>query len=222
MIDPAELPGMSLMEHLKVPFKRILLSAVYLGLGFIVAGIFYTQLVAFIQAPLKTIGMSLVMTHPMDALNLDIQVSLIGGAILASPFIFYQVWLLIAPGLYQKEKRFVVPFMAATVVLFLSGAAFGYYWVLPGALKILVVDFGHNFTPVITIEEYANFSLRVILGLGIALTIPVLLLFLYLLRIAHPRLTGKNLPITAISGSCAVSTNTPSQLISNDEVNDND
>jgi len=51
----------------------------------------------------------------MDPLNLDMQVALIGGAILASPFILYQVWLFIAPGLYQKERRFVVPFMAATV-----------------------------------------------------------------------------------------------------------
>jgi sec-independent protein translocase protein TatC len=73
------------------------------------------------------VGKSLVMTHPMDALNLDLQVSLIGGAILASPFILFQVWLFIAPGLYQKERRFVVPFMAATVGLFLGGAAFGYF-----------------------------------------------------------------------------------------------
>ena len=59
----------------------------------------------------------------MDPMNLYLQVALIGGAILTSPFILYQVWLFIAPGLYQKEKRFVVPFMAATVGLFLAGAA---------------------------------------------------------------------------------------------------
>ena len=59
----------------------------------------------------------------MDALNLDLQASLTAGAILASPFILYQVWLFIAPGLYQKERRFVVPFMAATIGLFLTGAS---------------------------------------------------------------------------------------------------
>ncbi len=95
----------------------------------------------------------------MDPLNLQLQVSLVGGAILASPFILFQVWLFIAPGLYQKERRFVVPFMAATVGLFLTGAAFGYFWVLPGALKILIVDFGKNFTPMVTIEEYSSFFL---------------------------------------------------------------
>ena len=54
----------------------------------------------------------------------------------------YQVWLFIAPGLYQKERRFVVPFMAATVGLFLSGASFGYFYVLPGAIKILIIGLG--------------------------------------------------------------------------------
>ena len=67
----------------------------------LLAWFLHDRLVNIIQAPLNHIGKSLVMTHPMDALNLDMQVSLIGGAILASPFIFYQVWLFIAPGLYQ-------------------------------------------------------------------------------------------------------------------------
>src|ERR1700690_2243533 len=88
----AELPGMSLMEHLDELRRRIVHSAIYLVLGCCAAGIFYKQLVAFIQAPLNHIGKSLVFTHPMDPLNLDLQVSLIGGAILSSPFILYQVW----------------------------------------------------------------------------------------------------------------------------------
>ncbi len=121
----AELPGMSLMEHLDELRKRIVRSAIYLAVGFLAAWAFHDRFVGFIQAPLNRIGKSLVFTHPMDPLNLDLQVSLVGGAILASPFILYQVWLFIAPGLYQKERRFVVPFMAATVGLFLAGAAFG-------------------------------------------------------------------------------------------------
>src|SRR5579863_4028679 len=145
--ERAELPGMSLMEHLDELRRRIVHSAIYLALGFFVAWIFHDRFVGYIQAPLNRINKSLVFTHPMDALNLDLQVSLVCGAIVASPFILYQVWLFIAPGLYQKEKRFAIPFMAATVGLFLVGAGFGYFYVLPGALKILVVDVGHNFTP---------------------------------------------------------------------------
>ncbi len=200
--ERAELPGMSLMEHLDELRKRIVHSIVYLVVGFIGAGIFHKQLVAFIQAPLNAHRQkSLVFTHPMDPLNLDLQVSLIGGAILASPFILYQVWLFIAPGLYQKERRFVVPFMAATVGLFLGGAAFGYYYVLPGAMQILIVDFGHNFTPMVTIEEYSSFFLSIILGLGISFEMPILIFFLALFGIVSPRFLWKNIRYAILASS---------------------
>ncbi len=191
--ERAELPGMSLMEHLEELRKRIIHSAIYLALGFITAWIFHVRIVNFLQAPLSHIGKSLVFTHPMDALNLDLQASLLAGAIIAAPFILYQVWLFIAPGLYQKERRFVVPFMLATVTLFLSGAVFGYYWVLPGAIKILVVDIGHNFTPMITIEDYTSFFLSLILGLGVSFELPVLIFFLAMFGIVSPRFLWKNI-----------------------------
>jgi sec-independent protein translocase protein TatC len=189
----AELPGMSLMEHLEELRKRIIHSAIYLALGMIVAGIFYKQLVNALQAPLTHIGKRLAMTHPMDALNLDLQVALLAGAILASPLILYQVWLFIAPGLYQREKRFVVPFMAATIGLFLAGAAFGYFYVLPGAMEILIVKFGHDFTPMITIEEYTSFFLSIILGLGISFELPILIFFLAMFGIVSPKFLLKNI-----------------------------
>jgi len=191
--DRAELPGMSLMEHLDELRKRIVHSAIYLAVGFFAAWFFHDRLVNFIQAPLVKVGKSLVMTHPMDALNLDLQVSLIGGAILAAPFILFQVWLFIAPGLYQKERRFVVPFMAATVGLFLGGAAFGYFWVLPGAIKILIIGFGHNFTPMITIDEYSSFFLSIILGLGISFEMPILIFFLAMFGIVSPKFLWTNI-----------------------------
>jgi len=129
--ERAELPGMSLMEHLEELRKRIVHSAAYLAVGFVVAYAFHVKLYGLVQAPLDKLGIKLNYTHPMDPLNLYLKVALIGGAILAAPFILYQVWLFIAPGLYQKERRFVIPFMAATVGLFLTGAAFGYFFVLP-------------------------------------------------------------------------------------------
>jgi sec-independent protein translocase protein TatC len=189
----AELPGMSLMEHLDELRRRIVHSALYLAAGFLIAYIFHERLFGIIQDPLHKIGKTLVFTHPMDALNIYLQVSLIGGAIIASPFILFQVWLFIAPGLYSREKRFAIPFMAATVGLFLGGAAFGYFWVLPGALKILIVDFGKNFTPMVTIEEYSSFFLSIILGLGISFEMPVLIFFLALFGIVSPRFLWKNI-----------------------------
>ena len=191
--ERAELPGMSLMEHLDELRRRIVHSAIYLGLGFAVAYIFHERLYGFVQAPLDQLHIKLNYTHPMDPLNLYLQVALIGGAILASPLILYQVWLFIAPGLYQKERRFVVPFMAATVGLFLAGAAFGYFWVLPGALKVLIVGFGSKFQPMVTIEEYTGFFLSIILGLGISFEMPILIFFLAMFGIVSPRFLWKNI-----------------------------
>ena len=191
--ERAELPGMSLMEHLEELRKRLVHSAIYLGIGFIVVYVFHERLYGFVQAPLTKLGIKLNYTHPMDPLNLYLQVSLIGGAILSSPFILYQVWLFIAPGLYQKEKRFVIPFMSATVGLFLAGAAFGYFYVLPGALKILIIGFGSKFNPVVTIEEYTGFFLSIILGLGVSFELPILIFFLALFGIVSPRFLWKNM-----------------------------
>jgi sec-independent protein translocase protein TatC len=207
----ADLPGMSLMEHLEELRKRIVHSALYLAVGFFVAFYFHEKLYGFIQAPLDHLHLKLNYTHPMDPMNLYLQVAMIGGAILASPFVLFQVWLFIAPGLYQKEKRFVVPFMAATVGLFLTGASFGYFYVLPGALKVLIVDFGGKFQPMVTIEEYTGFFLSVILGLGISFEMPVLIFFLALFGIVSPKFLWKNIryAILAIFIVAAIITPSP-------------
>ena len=191
--DRAELPGMSLMEHLDELRRRIIHSAGYLAAGFAVAWIFRQKLLYFLQQPLLHIGKNLVFTHPMDALNLYLQVALLGGAIIASPFILYQVWLFIAPGLYQRERRFVIPFMAATIGLFLTGAGFGYFFVLPGAIKILILGFGHDFTPMVTIEDYSGFFLSIILGLGISFELPILIFFLAMFGLVSPKFLWKNI-----------------------------
>ncbi|MGH9590244.1 MAG: twin-arginine translocase subunit TatC [Terracidiphilus sp.] len=208
--ERAELPGMTLMEHLDELRKCIVHSALYLAGGFGVAWIFHNRIVELFQAPLIHIGKSLVFTHPMDALNLYLQASLVAGAIIASPFILYQVWLFIAPGLYQKERRFVIPFMTATVGLFLGGAGFGYFWVLPAAIKILVVDFGHNFTSMITIEDYTSFFLSVILGLGISFELPILIFFLSLFGIVSPRFLWKNIRYAILAVFLVAAIITPS------------
>jgi len=185
--DRAELPGMSLMEHLTELRKRLIHSTVYLLIGFCVAYAFHVRLYGIIQKPLNDLHIALNYTHPTDPLNLYLKTALYGGIILASPFILYQLWLFIAPGMYANEKRYVVPFMSATIVLFLSGAWFGYHWVFPGALKVLIGGFGKNFNPVLTIEDYTNFFLAVILGLGVTFELPILIFFLALFGIVDAK-----------------------------------
>lgn len=191
--DRAELPGMTLMEHLGELRKRLLHSVAYLVIGFAVAYAFHERLYGYVQKPLDDLHIALNFTHPTDGLNLYLKTALLGGAILASPFILYQVWLFISPGLYKHEKRYVSPFMAATIGLFLAGAWFGYHWVLPGAIKVLVLDFGKRFHPILTIEDYTQFFLAVILGLGVTFELPVLIFFLALFGIVDGKFLVKHI-----------------------------
>jgi len=194
--ERAELPGMSLFEHLDELRKRLIHSALYLVGGYLVAVIFAPQLYSLMQAPLNKIHIQLNFTHPADLVNLRyIQIPLVGGVILASPFILYQVWLFIAPGLYQRERRFVVPFMFSAIFLFASGAFLGYHFVFPGMLKFLIVklsgDLGIH--PIISIEEYTSFFFSLILGMGATFELPVVIFFLAMFGIVSPKFLWKNM-----------------------------
>jgi sec-independent protein translocase protein TatC len=213
--DRAELPGMSLMEHLTELRKRLIHSVYYLIVGFAIAYSFHVRLYDYIMAPYTALHLGgLSILHPTDALNLYLKTSFVMGAIFASPFILYQLWLFIAPGMYANEKRYVVPFMGATVFLFLCGAWFGYHWVLPGALKVLILDFGKNFHAIITTEDYTSFFLAVILGLGVTFELPILIFFLSLFGIVDAKFLVKHIryAILAIFLIAAVICPTPDPI----------
>jgi sec-independent protein translocase protein TatC len=187
MSNRAELPGMTLMEHLDELRKRLIHAILWLVAGIAITAVFISRLIAIIQKPLTEVGLKMTMTHPTDAIELDIKTAVVFGAIVASPFILYQLWLFISPGLYENEKKYVFPFMSSTIALFLGGAWFGYRWVLPGAIKVLVMGYGKNFTHMITIDDYTGFFLAVILGLGICFELPILMFFLALFGIADAK-----------------------------------
>ena len=190
--DRAELPGMSLMEHLEELRKRILWSVGYLAIGMVIAYAFHVRIIAALQKPLTDVGQKMTMTHPTDSINILIKSSAICGAILASPFILYQIWLFISPGMYTNEKKYVWPFMSATVGLFLAGSWFGYRYVLPGAMKVLLLEIGKDYNHMITIDEYTGFFLAVILGLGITFELPILIFFLALFGIVDGKFLLKH------------------------------
>jgi sec-independent protein translocase protein TatC len=182
-----ELPGMTLMEHLDELRRRLIAAGLWLLAGIGVASLFHNKLLYFIQKPLLDSNLQMTMTHPTDAIELIIKTAILFGAVMASPGILYQLWLFIAPGLYANEKKYVTPFMGATVGLFLSGAWFGYRWVLPDAIRVLVLGFGHDFNHMITIDDYTGFALAVVLGLGICFELPILMFFLALFGIADAK-----------------------------------
>jgi sec-independent protein translocase protein TatC len=217
--ERAELPGMSLMEHLEELRKRLMHSFAYIGIGFFVAYYLHERIVGFMIEPITKALMKngmdtrLVYLNPIEPFNFYVKIAFFGGCILASPFVLYQVWLFISPGLYKHERRYVFPFMAATVSLFFAGAYFGYHFVYPGALTFLI-DFGKQFKPMVTIGEYTELFMTVVLGLGIVFELPILIFFLALFGIVSAGFLWKNIryAILLIFVIAAIITPTPDVL----------
>ncbi len=129
---------------------------------------------------------------PTEPFNMYLKVGFIGGLFLASPFVLYQLWLFISPGLYRNERRYVIPFMVSSVGLFVAGGWFGYRMVYPAALDFLI-GYGSQFQPMITIGEYTDLFLTIIIGLGIVFEMPILAFFLALMGIISAGFLWKNL-----------------------------
>ena len=106
---------------------------------------------------------------------------------IASPFLLYQVWAFIAPGLYSRERQLALPFIFFTTLFFLAGGAFGYYVAFPMGAGFLL-DIGRDLQAVITADKYFGFLLTVILGLGLMFELPILILLLSLLGVITPRM----------------------------------
>src|SRR5882672_10962740 len=193
-----EMPTMGFLEHLEELRRRILYSIVAVGVGFLVcwkyAGLIYEVMQRpVINALLKNgISEKLVYLNPTEPFNIYLKVGLLAGLFVASPFVLYQVWLFISPGLYRHERRYVVPFMTSTVFLFLAGGYFGFKIVYPAALDFLI-SYGKQFQPMITIGEYTDLFLTIILGMGVIFEMPILIFFLALMGIVTAGWMWRNL-----------------------------
>jgi sec-independent protein translocase protein TatC len=190
--------SMSLLAHLEELRKRIIFSVLGVLLGFLSCWSFADHIFGLIQQPIigalrhHGIGGGLVYLNPTEPFNLYLEVALVGGLFAASPFVFYQLWLFIAPGLYRTEKRYVLPFLLSTVGLFIAGGLFGYKMVYPASLDFLI-GYGQRFQPMITIGEYTKLFVTITVGLGLIFEMPILVFFLALMRVISARWMWRNL-----------------------------
>jgi len=196
--ETESMPTMGFLDHLEELRKRIVYSIVAVGIGCAASWGFHERIYDIMQRPIMDAlhknGLSekLVFLNPTEPFNLYIKISALAGLFLTSPFVLYQVWMFISPGLYRREKKYIVPFMVSTIALFCAGGYFGYRIVYPSALDILL-KFGRQFTPMITIGEYTQLFLSIILGMGLIFEMPILVFFLAFMGILTPGFMLKNL-----------------------------
>ena len=182
-----------LRPHLVELRKRLGLSVLSVFIAFIIAFVFHEAILAWITAPLnealdevahlsKKAADGMVTTHQVGgAFFVALKVSFFAGLLGALPFILYQIWLFIAPGLYSNEKKMVLPFVIGGSIMFLVGVLFAYYVVTPFGFQFLITFGSFLYTPLINIEDYVGFFTKIMMGFGIAFELPVFAYFLALL-----------------------------------------
>lgn len=207
---------MSFLEHLEELRQRLLRSVVSVCVGGAVCFYFRDQIYGFLARPLTHelaalhYPTKLIYLNPVDPFNLYVKMSIVCGLFLACPYVLWQIWLFISPGLYKHEKRYVWPFVLLTSALFLAGGAFAYRFAFPAAVDFLL-RFAHQFQPMVTITEYLNLAFKVIVAVGLVFELPVAIMLLSLFGIITPKFLWKNLRyailITAVLAAAILPSN---------------
>jgi len=183
---------MTLTEHLEELRWCLLRSVIAVLVGSTVCYFYSNAIFAFMVAPLRENlqpGQGLIGTSVTEAFFSEIKVAIAAGVMFTCPYIFYQIWRFIAPGLSGGEKRLVLPFVLCATLFFLSGAYFCYRIVLPVAFNYFVEQYdAMGVMPAIRIGEYFTFFFRMVLAFGITFELPVFTFFLVRLGLWNYRL----------------------------------
>ena len=188
-----------LRPHLVELRKRLGISVLSVFIAFMIAFTFHDAILTWVTAPLnealaqvahlsKKAADGMVTTHQVGgAFFVALKVSFFAALLGALPFILYQLWLFVAPGLYSNEKKMILPFVVGGTVMFVVGVMFSYYVVTPFGFQFLIAFGSFLYTPLINIEDYVGFFTKMMMGFGIAFELPVFAYFLALLGLVTDR-----------------------------------
>lgn len=205
---------MSFLEHMEELRHRLLVALIALGIGFIVSYFFSAQIFDVLLRPLKTglpQGSSLIFTGVTEAFMTYVKVAFLSGIVISSPVLLYEIWMFVAPGLYEKEKRYALPMVIASCFLFVAGALFGFIIVFPYAFEYLVKGYTtETIKPLPTMAEYFSIIWMLLLGFGLSFELPVVMVLLARLGIATSSMlrTYRRFAILGIAVVAAVITPT--------------
>jgi len=177
------------LGHLEELRRRLVICAIAIGIGFIFSYIFAKQLFSYLILPLTKVlpeDSRLIFTNLPEMFIAYIKVALVAGIILAIPIIFYQLWMFLAPALYQKEKKYIIPFVLFSSILFAAGALFGYLVVFPYGFKFFVSFATEDIQALPSVKQYFSFAIRLLLAFGLVFEMPIVVLFLTKIGLITP------------------------------------
>ena len=184
-----------LTEHLVELRKRIVICIAAVGIGFSISYLFSEKLFFILSRPLIVLlpeGNSFIFTNITEAFFTYLKLSFFAGIFIASPVILYEIWCFVAPGLYDREKRYLFPFVFFSSIFFLGGTSFGYFFVFPIAFKFFLGFNSEYIRMLPSIKEYLSFSCKFLLAFGIVFELPVFILFLSKLGIVNEKQLRSN------------------------------
>lgn len=207
---------MTLTEHLAELRSRIIRSVLAVALGVIVILAFYDPVLEFLRQPYDNLcqrrpdlvtNCDLFSLGPLDGFNARLRIALYGGLILALPVILWQVWRFIVPALHSREKKYAIPFIASSIILFAAGGWLAYI-TLDKGLEFLVSWSGSDVQQAFQITKYVSLVALMIAAFGVGFEFPVLLVFLQLAGVVRPRqlVEGWRIAIVSIVVLAAVIT----------------
>ena len=179
------------LNHLEELRKRLIACAIAVGIGFAGCYFFSERIFQLLIRPLREVlpeGSSLIFTSLPEMFLTYLKVALVSGILLAAPFLFYQMWMFIAPGLYRNEKSLVIPFVIASTILFIGGALFGYFVVFPFGFKFFIGFSNEYVTALPSVKQYFGFALKLLFAFGVVFELPVIIFFLAKLGLVTPEL----------------------------------
>ncbi|HEX15935.1 MAG TPA: twin-arginine translocase subunit TatC [Deltaproteobacteria bacterium] len=183
------------LEHLEELRQRLIRCLIAVGVAFVICYIFSKEIFALLTIPLREAlpeGSSMIFTNLPEAFFTYLKLSFFSGIFLAFPYILYQAWLFVAPGLYAHEKRYLLPFLIFATFFFVAGAAFGYFVVFPYGFRFFL-GFSTDFIrPAPKVKEYLSFSLTLLLAFGVVFELPVFIFFLSRMGVVDHRMLARN------------------------------
>jgi sec-independent protein translocase protein TatC len=178
--DQEELSGqMSFLDHLEELRRRILNILIAVAVSFCITYWFADELFGLFSRLILNAGGQLNQTKLTEAFTLQLKLALMAAIFLAAPFILAQVWLFISPGLYRHERRYALPFIFFSSLLFIIGGLFGYFIALPFAIPFLIeIGKGLNLTTLLSVSDAFDLVFAIELGMGVVFEIPALIFLL--------------------------------------------